>query len=63
MTNLFEDDNGKYHVLRNEIGEYSIWPSFIDIPKGWKIEMRYETRKNCLDFIETNWIDMRPKNL
>tara|TARA_B110000503_G_scaffold143352_1_gene244264 strand:+ start:2556 stop:2747 length:192 start_codon:yes stop_codon:yes gene_type:complete len=63
MVNLFEDDDGKYHVLRNEIGEHSIWPSFIDIPNGWKVEMHSETRKNCLDFIETNWIDMRPKNL
>ena len=63
MVNLFEDDNGSYHVLMNEVGEFSIWPSFVDTPNGWKVVLRSETRKNCLVFIETNWVDMKPKTL
>ncbi|MEA9601525.1 MbtH family protein [Polynucleobacter sp. MG-28-Ekke-A2] len=63
MANLFEDDDGTYHVLINEIGEHSIWPSSLDVPLGWEVSLRSETRKNCLDFIETTWVDMRPKTL
>ena len=63
MVNLFEDDDCAYHVLINEIGEHSIWPSSLDVPLGWEVLLRSETRKNCLDFIETTWVDMRPKTL
>ncbi len=34
MTNSFEDENGVYHVLVNEEGQHSIWPSFIEVPRG-----------------------------
>ena len=37
MTNPFEDENGVYHVLVNDEGQHSLWPSFIDVPKGWTI--------------------------
>ena len=33
MTNPFEDENGVYHVLVNEEGQHSLWPTFIDVPK------------------------------
>jgi len=36
MTNPFEDENGIYHVLINDEGQYSLWPSFIDVPDGWR---------------------------
>ena len=32
MTNPFEDENGVYHVLVNDEGQHSLWPSFIDGP-------------------------------
>ena len=36
-TNPFEDENGVYHVLINDEGQYSLWPSFKDVPQGWTI--------------------------
>ena len=37
MTNPFDDKSGIFQVLINDEGQYSLWPSFIDVPKGWTI--------------------------
>jgi MbtH protein len=63
VTNPFEDENGVYHVLINDEGQHSLWPSFIDVPQGWTIILKSDTRAACLEFIEKNWTDMRPKSL
>jgi MbtH protein len=62
-TNPFEDENGIYHVLINEEGQHSLWPSFIAVPDGWTIILKSDSRAACLDFIEKNWTDMRPTSL
>lgn len=63
MTNPFENEKGKYLVLINVEGQYSIWPAFLDIPSGWETIYGEESRRICLDYINLNWIDMRPNSL
>jgi uncharacterized protein YbdZ (MbtH family) len=63
MTNPFEDENREYLVLINEEEQYSLWPAFRDIPAGWSAVGPRGKRKECLDWIEANWTDMRPKSL
>jgi MbtH protein len=63
MTNPFEDENGVFHVLINEEGQYSLWPSFKEVPLGWTIAHKSDTRAACLEFVEQNWKDMRPNSL
>ncbi|MEV4312840.1 MbtH family protein [Actinocrispum sp. NPDC049592] len=63
MTNPFENPDTQYHALINHEGQYSLWPAFIDIPHGWTSTHGPATRQSCLDHIETNWTDMRPKSL
>jgi MbtH protein len=62
-TNPFEDEDGRYFALINEEGQYSLWPVFADVPDGWTVAHGEDTRKACLDYIEENWTDMRPKSL
>lgn len=62
-TNPFEDENGVYHVLVNDEGQHSLWPSFKEVPQGWTIKLKATTRAACLDYINQNWTDMRPKSL
>lgn len=62
-TNPFEDEDGRYFVLTNDEGQYSLWPAFADIPDGWTVAHGEDTRKACLDYVEENWTDMRPKSL
>ncbi|MBH5334906.1 MbtH family protein [Streptomyces pactum] len=63
MSNPFEDENGSYHVLVNEEGQHSLWPAFAEIPAGWTSVHGEDTRQACLDYINENWTDMRPKSL
>lgn len=63
MTNPFEDPNADYLVLKNEEGQFSLWPTFVDVPDGWESVFGEAPRQACLDFIEANWTDMRPKSL
>ncbi len=63
MTNPFDDPDGTFHVLVNDEGQHSLWPSFAEIPAGWTAVQRDETRQECLDYIERNWTDMRPRSL
>jgi MbtH protein len=62
-TNPFEDEDGVYLVLVNDEGQHCIWPSFADVPDGWTVAHQEDTRAACLEFIEENWTDMRPKSL
>ena len=63
MSNPFEAEDGSFHALVNEEGQYSLWPAFIDVPAGWRIVHGSDTRVACLDYIEKNWTDMRPLSL
>ncbi len=63
MTNPFEDENGVYIVLLNDEDQYSLWPALIDVPSGWRVVHTTDSRKACLDFINANWTDMRPKSV
>ena len=63
MTNPFEDENGVYHVLVNDEGQHSLWPSFIAVPAGWTIVHGSDTRAACLEYINQHWTDMRPNSL
>src|SRR5205807_1026521 len=37
VTNPFEDPNGRYFVLINDEGQYSLWPAFVKVPDGWTV--------------------------
>jgi MbtH protein len=63
VTNPFEDENGTYHVLINDEGQHSLWPSFVDVPAGWTIVHKSDSRAACLEFVNRNWTDMRPTSL
>lgn len=63
MTNPFDDENGVFLVLRNDEWQYSIWPEFAEIPAGWTAVHGPAGRKECLDHVEQNWTDMRPRSL
>ncbi|MFF5920759.1 MbtH family protein [Streptomyces flavochromogenes] len=63
MTNPFENADGRYLVLVNDEGQHSLWPDFAEVPAGWEVAFAENDRQACLDHIEANWTDMRPKSL
>jgi len=61
--NPFDDPESRYLVLVNDEGQHSLWPSFVEVPAGWTIVLHEASRQACIEYIDTNWTDMRPKSL
>ncbi|WP_369201229.1 MbtH family protein [Streptomyces sp. PU-14G] len=62
-TNPFDNEEGTFYVLVNEEEQYSLWPTFTDVPAGWRVVFGEDQRAACLEYIEEHWTDMRPKSL
>ncbi|MFC9648544.1 MbtH family protein [Streptomyces sp. NPDC056937] len=62
-TNPFDDTDGVFHVLVNDEGQHSLWPSFSPVPAGWTAALSGVDRRTAIDFVEENWTDMRPRTL
>ena len=65
-TNPFDDDEGTFYVLVNDEEQYSLWPTFAEVPQGWRIVHGVDGhagRQECLDYVDEHWTDMRPKSL
>ncbi len=63
MSNPFEDPEAEYLVLVNAEGQHSLWPVFAEVPAGWVVAHGAAGRQECLDYVESNWTDMRPRSL
>lgn len=63
MTNPFDEPEGRFLVLVNAEGQYSLWPSFAEVPSGWVVANPESDRRSALDYVERHWHDMRPKSL
>lgn len=65
-NNPFDDENGVFYVLMNDEEQYSLWPTFREVPQGWRVvfgEDGQTTRQACLDYVEQHWTDLRPRSL
>jgi MbtH protein len=63
MANPFDDEAANYFVLINDEGQYSLWPTAIDVPAGWRVTFGEAPRQECMDYVDTHWVDMRPASL
>ncbi|MFV8310985.1 MbtH family protein [Mycobacteroides chelonae] len=63
QTNPFDDDSGSFLVLVNDQEQHSLWPSFADAPSGWHAVYGHADRAACLEYIDEQWPDIRPKDL
>ncbi|MFD0399930.1 MbtH family protein [Kitasatospora sp. NPDC127121] len=52
----------QYHVVVNHEEQYSIWPTYHDVPQGWRTVGEPASREDCLRRIEEEWDDMTPKS-
>jgi uncharacterized protein YbdZ (MbtH family) len=62
-TNPFDDEAATFFVLVNGEEQHSLWPTFADMPAGWRVVFGQSTRADCLAYVEENWTDMRPTRL
>jgi MbtH protein len=62
-SNPFDDENGIFQVLVNDEEQQSLWPTFKEVPQGWRAVFGPAGRQECLDYVDANWTDLRPKSL
>ena len=65
-----EDTHGRkaaiiatFVVVINHEGQYSIWPDYLKIPRGWTATGKQGNKQECLEYVDTHWTDMRPASL
>ncbi|MFI2782760.1 MbtH family protein [Streptomyces sp. ALB3] len=62
-SNPFDDENGQFRVVVNDEEQHSLWPSFADVPAGWRSVHGPAGRDECLRYVEEHWTDLRPRSL
>ena len=60
--NPFDNDDLNFLVLLNEKEQYSLWPEFSSVPKGWKIILGPISKKECIEYVERHWKAINPFN-
>lgn len=58
-----DEDNRVYKVVVNHEEQYSIWIADRENALGWKDVGKVGTKKECLEYIDEVWTDMRPLSL
>jgi MbtH protein len=59
----FDSEDTVFNVVINGEEQYSIWPEYMPMPKGWKAVGKTGKKKECLEYIDQVWTDMRPLSL
>ena len=56
--NPFDDDTIQHRVLVNDEGQYSLWPSFAEVPAGWTVAHGPTDRTECIEYVERTWVGL-----
>src|SRR5262245_34810274 len=59
----WDDEDTIFNVVINHEEQYSIWPEYKEIPKGWTAVGKKANKQDCLTYINEVWTDMRPLSL
>lgn len=60
---LDKEDTTTYKVVINHEEQYSIWPDYKELPRGWTHVGKSGPKAECLAYIKEAWTDMRPLSL
>lgn len=60
LLNAFDNPDGKFVVLVNDEVQYSLWPSKLPQPSGWRTASPVGSREECQELVESAWADLRP---
>lgn len=63
MSTTDPSDAFDYRVVISDEERYSIWPTWKEIPSGWRDGGFAGAKQACLDHIAEVWTDMRPLSL
>ncbi len=52
MSKPSDNAEGVFMVLVNDENQLSLWPAFAEVPEGWTVVHRADTKQDCLDHVE-----------
>ncbi|WP_394179990.1 MbtH family protein [Marinomonas posidonica] len=58
--NPFDNESHSFLVLKNDQGQYSLWPEFATCPQGWRQVLGPASRSECLSYVEHHWKEINP---
>lgn len=58
-----ETDERLYMVVCNDEGQYSVWFADQPVPQGWRSVGKVGPQRECLEYIDLHWTDLRPRSL
>lgn len=58
-----KEETPLYKVLVNHEEQYSLWPIYLEHPRGWNDTGKSGTKEECLAYVKEVWVDMRPLSL
>jgi MbtH protein len=53
----------RWMVLINDEGQYSLFPSELPVPGGWRAVGFDGDKEQCTQYVDEHWTDMRPASL
>ncbi|MET9595920.1 MbtH family NRPS accessory protein [Streptomyces sp. NPDC006516] len=56
-------EENRMKVLVNDEDQYSLWPTYLDVPAGWRETEMTGSKEECLAYVKDVWVDMRPRSL
>lgn len=60
---ILDSEDTLFKVVVNDEMQYSIWPDTLPLPMGWEPTGKSGSKKECLQYVEQVWVDMRPLSL
>lgn len=57
---MTQADDQQFDVVVNHEAQYSIWPTWKEKPNGWQAAGFSGNREQCLEFVRSEWTDLRP---
>lgn len=63
MAREEEDESVIYSVVVGHEEQYSMWPEYKEIPRGWRVVGTAGPSAECLAHVKDVWTRMRPLGL
>ncbi|WP_394617089.1 MbtH family protein [Lentzea sp. JNUCC 0626] len=63
MSAALESEVTLFRVLVNAENQHSLWPESAAVPAGWKPVFGPVAHAECIDYVNANWLDMRPASM
>jgi uncharacterized protein YbdZ (MbtH family) len=59
-SNPFDDPQGQFLILANDLMQYSLWPSHCALPVGWHAVTGPQSQQQCYQWLDSHWQDLQP---